>query len=110
MISFSIFLGIIAYCLLKWYRTKRESLLFVIAIACFLEIVRAPFKLPIELSLSLCGFFGFGVLLYKVLAKKVEKSFYIFSILFLMFGLVFLLQAIQEMGYEDRIFRLVARL
>jgi hypothetical protein len=109
MIRLIVFLVIIVYCLLKYYKTKKELMIYAIVLACSLEITQSPFNLPSELALSLWAFLGFGVLLYKIVTKKMERVLYIFSGIFFTFGIIFLLQAFREMGYQNHIIKLLSK-
>ena len=106
MIEIIIFSLAVIYGLYKWRKTKSDSILYGIILATSLYLVKT-FNMPTELGFSLWAFFGFFVLLYKSLQKKIEKSMYVFSIMFLGFGIVFLLQAIAGMGHQDYIVKLL---
>lgn len=105
MIEIIIFVIIIICALYKWKKTKSDSLLYVIILVSSSFIMK-KLDLPLELSFSLWAFFGFAVLLYKFFQKRTEKFLYVFSIVFLGFGVVFLLQAMSEMGHRDYIVKL----
>ncbi len=103
MTQFLIFLAVIGYGFYRWRKTKSETILYAVVLAALLETIRYPLYLPLEFALAMWAFFGFAVLFYKILKKRAEKTLYIFSIMFLGFGLIFLLQAIKSMGYQDEL-------
>ena len=105
MIEITIFVILMIIALFQWRKTKSESLLFGIILATSSFAIK-KLNLPIELGLSLWAFFGFSVLLYKFFQKRTEKYLYIFSLVFLGCGIVFLLQSIDEMGHKEYIFKL----
>lgn len=53
--------------------------------------------ISLEFALSLCGFLGFGVLLRKISQYKLDKTFIIFDLILLLFGITSLIQGLFMM-------------
>lgn len=99
----SLFLAALAYGIYKCWKTKNESIFYALVLVTTLQLVRYPFYLPLELSLSAWAFFGCGVLTHKIVKKKMERSMFIFSIVFFGFGLMFILQGLRELHLTEQV-------
>ncbi len=98
-----LFLVALAYGVYKYWKTKNESIFYALFLVATLQLVRYPLYLPLELSLSAWAFFGCGVLTYKIVRKKMERSMFVFPIVFVGFGLMFLLQGLRELHLADQV-------
>lgn len=92
---FYLLLAAIIYGIYKFYKTKNESIFYGLFFVATLQLVRYPFYLPLEISMSMWSFFGCTVLSYKIMRKKMERSLFAFPIVFFALGLVFLLLRLQ---------------
>lgn len=80
--------------LCRCFKTKNEHLFYGLLMFGSLLLHDFPLYWPIEISLSIWGFLGFLVMCYKILYQKLDKSLIPFTIAFLGFGVIFLLQGI----------------
>ncbi len=92
----------VLYGIYKCIKTKNVLLSCILVVIIF-SFITERLHLPTELDLSLWAFFGCGASLYRLFKMKTDKFFYTFSILFFGFGIIFLFQAIQKMGCENRL-------
>lgn len=94
-----IFLGS-CWLFLKAYRKKNLRPLFLGVLGFTLLPSRWPFFLPVYLSFALMSFIAAAGVLYENFYLKKEKSQFIYTylLLFLVFGAVFLVQAIHKMN------------
>ena len=74
------------------WKTKNDGLFYALIYCGILFSVKYPFYVPFGFALSFVGFFGFGVLLYKALQPKLERSLIVFAMLLLVSAIVFLWQ------------------
>src|SRR3990167_9146268 len=89
MISFIIVFLLCGWAFLKFYKTKKLPMLLAGVIVLLLQLPHWPLFLPHKLSFGLIAFFFSGCCFYEFYQKRKEKNFYIYAIMFLMFGLIF---------------------
>jgi hypothetical protein len=76
------------YLFYRFYRIRMLRLLFAAFFALALQLHSWPFFLPITVSLGCIGLISCGMCLYAYYRKK-EKSFILFSVIFLFFSIAF---------------------
>lgn len=76
----------------KSLKTKSEGLFYATLFCGSIFSTKYPFYVPIGFAISFIGFLGFGVLLYKIVYQKLDRSLLIPALLLFASGIVFLLQ------------------
>jgi hypothetical protein len=98
LVLFVLILLSLAWGLYKCIKEKNERLFYSILIAISIFSAKYPFRVPLEFVFSFNGFLGCGVLLYKGLYKKPDRSLLSFSATLFAFGVAFLLQGLLFPG------------
>ncbi|MES2345359.1 MAG: hypothetical protein V4494_05435 [Chlamydiota bacterium] len=84
-------IGII-WLLCKYWKTRIPRTLSCAVILICLQLSRWPLLLPIKFSFALAAFYAAGLIIYNRKRKK-DPNAYIYGLLFICFGGVFLVEA-----------------
>lgn len=89
--AFVIGIGIIwLFC--KYWKTRTPSTLSCAILLLCLQLARWPFYFPLKFSFALASFYAAGLVIYNRKQKK-DPNAYIYGLLFICFGGVFLVEA-----------------
>lgn len=89
-------LGVLAGCcwlFYKFYKTKSTRTLYAGILILLLQLSRWPLFLPIKICFALVSFSAAAMIFYDTYYKNKNKNAFIYIILFIGFGAVFLVEA-----------------
>jgi len=103
LLIFFLFLAVIGYGFYKAYRKKSEKLFYVFLLMLFTRLSYFPLYLPLGFILALWCFLGCGALFYKWKVKKLDETLIVFSLMFLVLGIISALLSFSQINTLDSV-------
>lgn len=90
MTDILIFSALSIWLFYKFFKTRASRYLYIFALVAALQLSKWPLFFPINLSFGILAFFFSGAHFYEYHLQKKIKDSYIFSVMFILFGLLLL--------------------